>query len=165
MSRLKNFSQKPGTCMLTTVASQSRNLLQRAQWAELLETILFGYRDWGEYLVHSYVIMPNHFHLLATITRAQSPAKVMQLVKGRFSFELKKQCGEKLSPWQDGFASRRIADPKQFREVSKYIEENPVKAHLCDSPEKYRFSSASGRHGLDPMPELGLKPREGAMPV
>lgn len=157
MSRLKNFSQEAGTYMLTTVASQSRNLLQRAQWAELLESILLDYRDAGEYLVHQYVIMPNHLHLLATTAKAQSPAKVMQLIKGRFSYELKKQYGWKLSPWQESFAGRRAKDANQYWDAARYIEQNPVKAQLCDSAEKYRYSSASGRHRLDPMPEFGAK--------
>jgi len=157
MSRLKNFSQVAGTYMLTTVASQSRNLLQRVQWAELLEDILFAYREAGEYLVHNYAIMPDHFHLLATTAKAQSPAKIMQLVKGRFSFELRKQYSSKLSPWHEGFAGRRIKDSNQFWDAARYIEENPVEAHLCDSPEKFRYSSASGRHRLDLMPEFGAE--------
>lgn len=124
----------------------------------MLERVVFDYRDVGEYLVHQYVIMPNHFHLLATTAKAQSPAKVMQLIKGRFSFELKKQYGWTLSPWPEGFAGRRVRDSQQFWEAAKYIEENPVKAHLCESPEQYPYSSAWERHRLDPMPELGLKP-------
>jgi len=122
-----------------------------------LEEILFEYRDAGEYLAHSHVIMPNHLHLLATTAQAKRPAKIMQFVKGRFSFELKKQYGVGRSPWQEGFASRRILSSNEFRAAVRYIEENPVKAGLCDSPEKYRYSSASGRHRMDPMPEFGAK--------
>ena len=165
MSRISNFSTEEGSYLFTTGTSLHRNLLQKTQWAELLESIVFEYRDRGEYLVHYYVIMPNHFHLLATTARAKSPAKIMQLIKGRFSYELKKQYGVSRSPWQEGFASRRIIEATQFERAAKYIEENPVKACLCDSPEHYRFSSASDRHRLDPMLKLGLKPRNGVVPA
>ncbi len=159
MSRLRNFSSEEGTYLFTTGTSLHRNLLQRNHWAELLESIVFEYRDANQYLVHRYAIMPDHLHLLST-TAAKSPAKIMQLIKGRFSYELKRQFGVGRSPWQEGFASRRIATPNEFQRVASYIEDNPVKAHLCNAPEVYRFSSASGRHRLDPMPELGLKPLE-----
>jgi len=157
MSRLKNFSMKEGTHLFTTGTSLHRNLLQRTQWADLLESILFEYRDAGEYLVHSHAIMPDHLHVLATTAQAKSPAKIMQLVKGRFSYELKKQYGVSRSPWQEGFASRHVVNASQFSSAVKYIEENPVKAGLCNSPEKHRYGSASGRHRMDPMPDFGAK--------
>ncbi|MGH9789298.1 MAG: REP-associated tyrosine transposase [Candidatus Acidiferrales bacterium] len=160
MSRLKNFSLAEGTHLLTTHTSLHRQLLQSAQRAELLEGIVFEYRDAGEYLVHAYAIMPDHLHLLATTARAKSPAKIMQLIKGRFSYELKKQYGAGRSAWQEGFAGRQIVNPSQFCAAVKYIEENPVKAELCDSPVKYRYCSASGRYRMDPMPDFGAKARK-----
>ena len=166
MSRLKNYSNECGSYFFTTKTSGGRNLLQRAQWAELLESILFEYRDAGEYLVHHYVIMPNHFHLLATTARAERPAKVMQLIKGRFSFELKKQFGVRWSPWQEGFAGRQILTSDQFHAAARYIERNPVEAHLCDSPQQYPFSSNNGKRTLDGMPEFGAKaPKTGEVAV
>jgi putative transposase len=165
MSRLRNFSNEPGSYFFTTKTSAGRNLLQNAQWAGLLERILFEYRDAGEYLVHQYVIMPNHFHLLATTARAERPAKIMQLVKGRFSYELKKQYGVQRSPWQEGFASRRIRTFSQFRAAARYIELNPVKDHLCDSPQEYPFGSSKGKRRLDPMPEFGAKAQEERLAV
>jgi len=161
MSRLKNFSDESGSHLLTTNTSQGRNLLQNEQWAELLETILFEYRDAGEYLVHHYVIMTSHLHLLATTARAARPAKAMQLIKGRFSYELKKRFRVGRSPWQEGFAGRQIRTLGEFTAAARYIEDNPVKAKLGETPQQYPFSSANGRRVLDPMPKFGAKaPRE-----
>lgn len=157
MSRLRNFSNAAGSHFLTASTSQGRNLLQRAQWAELLEGILFDYRDAGEYLVHHYVIMPNHIHLLAMTQKAASPSKIMQLIKGRFSYELKRAFRVIGSPWQQGFAGRQIRTSDEFWAAARYIEENPVKARLCECAQQYPFSSANGRRALDPMPEFGAK--------
>ena len=157
MGRLKNFSNKAGTHFLTANTSSGRNLLQNAQWAELLEDVLFEYRDAGEYQVHHYVMMPNHVHLLATTQKAPSPCKIVQLIKGRFSYELKKGFGVARSPWQEGFAGRQIWTSDEFRAAARYIEENPVKGRRCESAEQYPFSSANGRRALDPMPEFGAK--------
>ena len=36
--------------------------------ADLLLEVIFHYRDQNKYLLHEFVIMPDHFHLLLTPT-------------------------------------------------------------------------------------------------
>ena len=54
------------THAVTTVTSQRRALFQRTANAELLQQLLFRYRDQGRYQLHGFVIMPDHVHLLLT---------------------------------------------------------------------------------------------------
>lgn len=157
MARLKNFSNEPGCHLFTANTSAHRNLLQNSLWAQLLEDILFEYRDRGEYLIHHYVIMRNHIHVLGSTAKTRQPARIMQLVKGRFSYELKKEFGLSAPPWQEGFAGRPIRTYEEFQRAARYIQENPVRAGLCESAEQYPFSSFSGKRVLDPTPEFGAK--------
>jgi len=44
--------------------------------------------------------------------------------------------------WQKEYFDRFIRNPRQFAGTVAYIENNPVKANLCDRPEDWPFSSA-----------------------
>ena len=47
--------------------------------------------------------------------------------------------------WQEEAFDRYIRDQRHFNNTITYIENNPVKARLCNSPEEWPFSSASFR--------------------
>ena len=36
------------------------------EWADTVERKVFEHREKGEFLVHRYVIMPDHFHVILT---------------------------------------------------------------------------------------------------
>jgi putative transposase len=63
----------------------------------------------------------------------------MQLVKGRFSFRLKRELGYLGEVWQQGFSEVRVEDRQRFLQYQRYIAQNPVKAGLVDSPEKFPY--------------------------
>jgi putative transposase len=49
--------------------------------------VLLSYREQHKYLLHEFVLMPDHFHLLITPTLTLERA--LQLIKGGFSFRPK----------------------------------------------------------------------------
>jgi putative transposase len=85
--------------------------------------------------------------------------KAIQLIKGGFSFQAKKELGSNMEIWRRGFADHRIRDFEDFDKHRHYIHLNPVKKHLCANPAEYKFSSAYPGWKLDPIPQ-GLKPTE-----
>jgi hypothetical protein len=52
------------------------------------------------------------------------------------------------SIWQKRFHIRLANNPEQMRD---YIHQNPVRAGLCEIPEKYPWSSASGKWDVSPL--------------
>ena len=107
----------------------------------------------GKYLLHEFVIMPDHMHLLITPSEEISLERAMQFIKGGFSFRLKWS-----GPvWQAGFSNHRVRDFEDYEKHKEYIRMNPVRARLVEKPENYPYSSASGRFRLDGAPP-GLKP-------
>jgi putative transposase len=124
-------------------------LLQRPDVAVIVEQTIFKYRDAGHYLVHSYVVMPNHIHVILTPGYSTTLEKCVQLVKGGSSHEVGQQTGKKLPLWQPGFTEHQIRDRNDFEKHVKYIDSNPASAGL---PKDYEWSSASGRHELDAWP-------------
>ncbi len=96
------------TYFVTSQTWQRRPLFLNPRWAELFLRVLDSYRGEG-YLLHEYVLMPEHFHVL--IPRA-SLEKAVQLVKGGFSFRAKKEIGsiDGISGKSTGNASRDLTN-------------------------------------------------------
>jgi putative transposase len=55
------------TYFVTANTDSKRNLLQSCEMASLFCETLLHYREQKRYLLHEFVVMPNHFHLLLTI--------------------------------------------------------------------------------------------------
>ena len=72
---------------ITASSFQGQSLFQSQRMADLFVRVPFDYRDQNKYLLHEFVLMPNHFHLL--ITPVLSLERALQLIKGGFSFRAK----------------------------------------------------------------------------
>jgi putative transposase len=135
---------------------QKKSLYQVEKVARLFIEVLLSYRTKKKYLLHEFVVMPDHFHLVLTpiqITLERS----MQLVKGGFSFQVNKGLKFKREVWQPSFMDRRIRDSLEYQKYKDYIWQNPVKRFLARTAEEYPYSSANPSFKLDPAPQR-LKP-------
>jgi len=145
--RMRLAPQETRTYLVTTVTAERRSLFQVTATAELFEQTILDYHSQGKFLLHAFVIMPDHFHALITPAPDVSLEKAVQFIKGGFSFRLK----SKHDVWMRSFNESQIATEEKFISCVRYIEENPVRRGLVAAPEDYRFSSAA-RERLDPMP-------------
>jgi putative transposase len=140
----------PGTYFVTTSTPSGRAILQRDIIAELFVNTLYEYRSQHRFQLHAFVVMPEHVHLI--ITPAESLERAMQFIKGGFSFRLARQLGSQSEVWARGFTDHRIRDGNDFVIHRNYVHLNPVRRHLVERPEQYRFSSAHGSYDLDRFP-------------
>jgi len=104
------------------------------------DSILFFDRD--RYRLFAWVVMPNHVHLLITPCQGHALSRILQSLKGYTANEVNKLLGREGQLWQRESFDRYIRDGDHFAKVVEYIENNPVKARLCKSPEDWPFSSA-----------------------
>ena len=116
-----------------------RALLQSERNATLLVDVMRSYVLAGKFRLHDFVIMPDHVHLLITVEGEMTIEKAMQFIKGGFSYRLKKELGHMGEVWQRGFSEVRVDDRESFARHRQYIAQNPVKAGLVDSPEKFPY--------------------------
>ena len=137
---------------VTTKCSQGRTVFQIPEIAALMVDILIRYRDRGNYLLHEFVVMPDHLHLILTPSPQTSLEKSMQMIKGGGSFEIHKRREQKMEIWQPGFHDWTIRDAGDWDVKADYIRMNPVRAKLVAKIEDWPNSSASGRFHLDSMP-------------
>jgi len=112
------------------------------------------------YLLHEFVVMPDHFHAL--ITPLTSLEKALQFIKGGFSHRAKIELGSNMEIWQRGFSDHRIRDFTDYGQHVQYARRNPVKARLVERAEDFQYSSARPGFELDPAPQ-GLKPLVGGL--
>jgi putative transposase len=135
---------------VTSQTIQREPFFRHERWAVLFQEILQHYRG-KSYLLHAYVIMPDHFHIL--ISPQESLERAVQNIKGGFSFRAKRAFDWKQDIWQAGFSDHRIRDGEDLDRHLAYIQKNPVKAKLCEKSEHYSYMSMQ----LDTFPQ-GLKP-------
>jgi putative transposase len=79
-----------GVYFVTASAWGHRSIFQTDRMATLFVDTLFHYRRENKFLIHEFVVMPNHVHLLLTPTGIPLE-KAMQFIKGGFSFRVKKE--------------------------------------------------------------------------
>lgn len=110
--------------------------------ANLLIEVLRTQVRLRRFVVHEFVVMPNHVHILLTLPGELSLEKAMQFVKGGFSFQAKRTLGFGGEVWQRGFSDVWAADEDSFQRHKEYIYMNPVRAGLATSPDEFPYSTA-----------------------
>jgi REP element-mobilizing transposase RayT len=124
---LDSYMESPRYLQITDVARLVADVIQQ------------GAGSW--YALHTWVIMPNHVHLLIT-PQADFP-KLMQHLKASTARQANQFLGRTGLPfWQEESFQRVVRDAEELRKIQEYIAQNPVRAGLAASPEKYVWSSA-----------------------
>jgi len=105
-------------------------------------------RDWlagaaAQYgcAVHAYVLMTNHFHLLATPAKKDSLPRLMQSLGRRYVRHINAAYGRTGTLWEGRYRAAPIDTEDYFIACCRYIELNPVRARMVRSPRAYPWSS------------------------
>lgn len=98
--------------------------------------------------IHAYVLMDNHFHLLATPQTATSLPQMMQAVGRsyvRFFNDTQKRTG---TLWEGRYKSTLIQTDRYLLACMAYIDLNPVRAGMVEQARDYLWSSHAHYIGL-----------------
>ena len=138
----------PGTYFVTFLTLQRRRLFVVEPYVRLFLKALYGYRRQGKFLLHAFVLMPEHVHLLLTPAHDVTLERAIQLIRGGYShaFGLEFRSRE---IWQRGFTDHRIRNAEDFISHRDYIDQNPVKRGLVEAAAEYRYCSAFPGFKLD----------------
>jgi putative transposase len=154
---MKLSPQQFRTFFVTAVTWSRRALFRSERMARLFLHLCEENRNKGRFLLHEFVLMPDHCHMLITPDFEVSLEKAVQFIKGGFSYRAKKELGSNLEIWQPSFTEHRVHDADDYLYHRSYIHQNPVRAGLVEKAEDYPYSSATPKDFLDPMPPW-LKP-------
>jgi putative transposase len=135
--------QKSGTFFVTTSTYRRIRYFQSEKQYERLAQLIEYYRTRDNAIIHGYVLMPNHFHLLVSIPEENSISDFMRDLKKRSAFEFKgKELGAYGKLWQDRFDDLALRSMKTYLTKLNYIHNNPTKAGLVDKITDWPYSSA-----------------------
>ena len=138
----------PGTYFVTFSTWQRRRYFVVERYVRLFLKTLYGYRRQGKFLLHAFVLMPEHVHLLFTPAQDVTLERAVQLVKGAYSHSFGVEFG-KQELWQRGFTDHRIRDAEDYATHRHYIHQNPVVRGLVSGAQEYRYGSAFPGFKLD----------------
>jgi putative transposase len=117
--------------------------------------------------IHAYVLMSNHFHLLATPETMEGIPALMQAVGRRYVRYFNQRQGRSGTLWEGRYRSTLIQAERHLLACMAYLDLNPVRAGLAAEPADYPWSSHAHYAGrsvdrmLSPHPlywELGNTP-------
>lgn len=91
--------------------------------------------------VHGYVLMGNHFHLLATPESAEAIPQMMQAIGRRYVRYFNQHQSRTGTLWEGRYKSNLIQAEHHLLACMAYMDLNPVRAGLVSDPADYRWSS------------------------
>ena len=111
-----------------------------AKFRELLTHVTFRYG----LLFPTYVLMPDHLHILAMGFRETSDQRLaMRFLRKQMNWALKPAGYQLQKQGHDHVIRQRSRTRSVFQKVVQYVRENPLRAGLVESPgelPKYPFS-------------------------
>jgi len=98
--------------------------------------------DKERYPLSAWVVMPNHVHLVTTPLPGKPLAGIIQSLKSFTANEANKLLERTGTFWMPDYFDRYIRNQKHLATAIAYVENNPVKAGLCNRAEDWPFGSA-----------------------
>ena len=98
--------------------------------------------------VHAYVLMSNHFHLLATPRTVDGLPQMMQAVGRRYVRYFNDAQKRSGTLWEGRYKSTLIQTERYLLACMAYIDLNPVRAALVTQARDYPWSSHGHYTGL-----------------
>ena len=118
------------------------------------QTVFFGAADYRQYLaflqeyagrygleIWAYCLMPNHIHVIAVLHAELALARTVGLGHMRYTQYLHAREQRIGHLWQGRFLAAPL-DETYLSCAVRYVELNPVRAHLVAAPEDWPWSSA-----------------------
>lgn len=115
-------------------------VLRRPQCAVIVADAL-RFFDGECYKLFSYVVMPNHVHVVLSLTTPWKLEKILHSWKSFTAKGINKVMGGTGSVWQRDYFDRLVRDETHFANCLRYLRENPGKLRLAPG-EYLAFESA-----------------------
>ncbi len=166
MSRKYKVRNPAGVYFITCTVVGWVDLFTRPTYKDILINSLKYCIDNKGLIVHAYVIMTNHVHLIVSTKeevllpnvmrdfKTHTSKKLLEEIKAinesrrqwllsKFAFEAKRQVrGKNYRVWQDGFHPIELLNGEMVVQKLEYIHNNPVAERIVDETVDYVYSSA-----------------------
>ena len=142
-ARLVQGDNSPCRIDCWTRPAQALSISRQAVLADLVvDAIHYNDRILRHYVLHAFVVTPNHVHLLIS-PRVPVPilTKSLKGITALRANAFLKRAGNPF--WQRESYDHEVRSEAEMERIRCYIERNPVKAGLVAEASQYQWSSAS----------------------
>lgn len=169
--RKGRISQADQIYLVTSATLNRRPVFAGFRLGRILVNVMREHEERGHVESLAFVIMPDHFHWLFSLTGECSLSQLIGQVKGAAAYrisQISKPCrsgfsrDESIAPqgapagspqcrsgfsrdnriWQKGFHDRAMRREEDIRAVARYMVMNPIRAHIVSSIWDYSMWDA-----------------------
>jgi REP element-mobilizing transposase RayT len=140
MARPLRIEFKGAIYHVTARGNERRNIyFDKTDYNKFLAYLAETKKKFG-ILIHCYVLMSNHFHLLIETPKANL-SKAMHYINTSYTTYINKKRNRSGHLFQGRYKAIVVDKDSYLSEVSRYLHLNPVRAGNVHLPEEYLFSS------------------------
>jgi REP element-mobilizing transposase RayT len=169
----KNFEAYGDLYFVTSVVIDFLPIFTNEEVCDIFVDNLRFYQERGDYILLAWVLMPNHFHLVAKITGLQTISAVVGNLKRMTSRQIRSLRRDEIKAsassapkkvWSAQEHEREVSLPKDrvwehrfdcfvvtnedaLRQKIQYIHFNPVRKGFVENPTEWKWSSARDYEG------------------
>ncbi|MEK6662521.1 MAG: uracil-DNA glycosylase family protein [Pseudomonadota bacterium] len=101
------------------------------------------------YVLHDWVVMPNHVHLVIEPRGAHALSDILHSLKSFTATEANRCLGRHGAFWQHESYDRLIRGQEELDRCVEYVRQNSVRANLAEAPEQYAYGCSGYVAGRD----------------
>jgi len=125
---------------VTDRGNERREIFQTKKDYERFKRYVIGAQDRYDFLLHGYVLMTNHYHLIIETSKANLN-RIMHYINGSYTTYFNRRQGRNGHLFQGRYKAILVDVDRYLLELSRYLHLNPVRAGLVKRPEEYPYSS------------------------
>ncbi|ABQ28074.1 REP-associated tyrosine transposase [Geotalea uraniireducens] len=117
----------------------------KADYRKFIDYLREGQKKFG-FVLHSYVLMTNHFHLLLE-TPEKNLSRIMHHLNSSYTTYINIKRKRSGHLFQGRYKAILVDRDNYLLELSRYLHLNPVRANMVERPEEYLHSSYAAYTG------------------
>ena len=91
--------------------------------------------------VHAFALMTTHYHMVVTPPGEGVLSHTMQVIGRRYTHYFNRKYGRIGTMWNERYSAILLDDERYCCNCLRYVDLNPLAAHMVSAPEDYRWSS------------------------
>ena len=115
-------------------------ILRKPEIASIVQNALLHFEG-TRYFLSGWCVMPNHVHVVVTPLAPHTLPEILHSWKSFTSNQINRKLGLSGTLWERESFDHVIRSSEEWERLVSYTEENPVAAGLCNSADKWPFSS------------------------
>jgi REP element-mobilizing transposase RayT len=115
-------------------------ILGKPEIAAIVQNALLFFER-KRYHLAAWVVMPNHVHAIVTPLAGFNLSSILHSWKSFTANQINKTLGRTGALWERESFDHLVRSPENLDHFVRYVENNPVEAGLCGTPQEWLFSS------------------------